>query len=127
MGVTIDLYRSRIGTFNSQYLRKKSGHSASTTSLTPLTSWSRRIALVVSFTFFLTLFAAAAQQATCQEARIYPLPSSPGPACCSSTCPWPSAADLVPATQHCSLWLPPWPPPWQMSTKLFSEMMTQYE
>ena len=109
MGISIELYRNRIGSFNSYSLVSRSSQSSKSTT-TLLSSWSRRVAIFMSLTICLTLFAIPVSQAP----TVRTVPSSPCPPCSSAPC---SSTELCRSNfQHNSAWLPPWPPPWQSSS-----------
>ena len=115
MGVSIELYRSRIGTFNSYSTVSRANQSAMNILSTTETSWSRRIALVLSFTICLSIFAVAVNQAADLNLGIQTLHSPLcTPPACVSTGPCSISAGWVPGTSYFHqyfLWPPPWPHP----------------
>ena len=114
MGVSIELYRSRIGTFNSYSTVSRANHSALSTS-TSQTSWSRRIAIFLSFTICLTIFAVAVHQAADLNLGIQTLHSPPRtPSTCFSAGPCAIPGCWPP-------WPPPWAPPWQSSPSILNQ------
>ena len=119
MGVSIDVYRNRIGTFNSCSIINRKNQSSATTSTTSLASWARRIAMLLTFTACFTLFAVAAHHAAGSKTRVQlslPQHPPPCPSCSSSSGQWSRVLCWELEDHfflHYSLWPPPWPPPRQ--------------
>jgi hypothetical protein len=89
MGVSIDVYRNRIGTFCSSSKDSYASPSSSPTTTEPPSSWTRRIAIMVVFAIsFITLFTVAVNQAGPPHGSTRPLTCPPAPACDPSA--WPA-------------------------------------
>ena len=88
MGVSIEVYRSRIGTFSSNSSAHRGSSSSSHTSSTSApTSWTRLFFMLVCLTACLTLFTVSAYQVASLHSRANPSASTPA---CSSSTPCPS-------------------------------------
>ena len=113
MGISIELYRSRIGTFGSYSMKQNKKLTNSCTSSASTTSFSKSIAKMFAVALFFTI-CIVDFKADSLHSRTIPPPCPTSPAYYPSSGPCTTLAGKPPTvlSPQSPIWLPPWPPPW---------------